>query len=46
MIEPQDLRQLQRAMTRAVFRGAFYAILLTGIIFWALSWVLALRAEQ
>ena len=45
-IEPQDLQQLEKAMTRSVFRGAFYAILLTSAIFWALAWVLTLRVEQ
>ncbi len=46
MLDRRDIERLEQSMTRAVFRGAFYAILLGIAIFWALSWVLALRAEQ
>ena len=41
MIDRNDLRQLEKAMTRAVFRGVFWAILLTSIVgatLWAI-WV-------
>lgn len=51
MIEPKDLRQLEKAMTRAVFRGAFWAVILGGIVLSILGtilwmWAMAYTALQ
>ena len=48
MIDRNDLRQLEKAMTRSVFRGAFWAVILGGIFLSVLGtllwmWVMARR---
>ena len=48
MIDRKELRQLEKAMTRSVFRGAFWAVILGGIFLSVLGtllwmWVLARR---
>lgn len=50
MMDPDDLHQLQKAMTRAVFRGAFWAVILGGIVLSILGtigwvWAMAYGAE-
>ena len=32
MIETKDLRKLEKAMTRSIFRGVFWAIILGSIV--------------
>ena len=51
MIDRKDLPQLEKAMTRAVFRGAFWAVILGGIVLSILGtiawmWAMAYAAAQ
>lgn len=39
MFEAKDLRKMERSMIRAVFRGAFWAVILGGFVLSAIEWI-------